>query len=41
LDDSAFAIMQEMSKLSYRDAEEDVIRVCSKVFLAVLIWLGS
>ena len=26
LDDLAFAIMQEMSKLSYRVTEEDVIR---------------
>jgi hypothetical protein len=41
LDDLAFAIMQEMSKLSYRVTEEDVIRARNQVFVAVLIWLGS
>jgi hypothetical protein len=39
-DDQAFAIIQEMNKLSYR-VTEDVIRGCNQVFLAILIWLGS
>jgi hypothetical protein len=34
LDDLAFAIMQEMSKLSYRVTEDDVIRARNQVFLA-------
>jgi hypothetical protein len=41
LDDSAFAIMQEMSKLSCRLTEEDVIRGRNQVFLAIMIWLCS
>jgi hypothetical protein len=31
LDDLAFAIMQEMSKLSYRVTEEDVVRARNQV----------
>jgi processing peptidase subunit beta len=34
LDDLAFAIMQEMSKLSYRVTEDDVIRARNQVFLS-------
>jgi hypothetical protein len=37
LDDLAFAIMHEMSKLSYRVMEEDVIRARNQVMFVVVM----